>query len=138
MTVVVTGAAGFLGRALVADLLGDGIPVIGIDRRPAPGPQAHADRLHPDPAGAHPGPDRLHPDPAGAHPGPDRLHPDPGLTSAAWRELRADLLDPDPAVAAALRTADVVFHLAGRPGVRDAGPAAAAARARDNVAATAA
>ena len=39
---------------------------------------------------------------------------------------------------AALRVADAVFHLAGRPGVREAGPAAEAARARDNVAATAA
>jgi nucleoside-diphosphate-sugar epimerase len=50
--------------------------------------------------------------------------------------LRADLLDGDPLVTAALRAADAVFHLAGRPGVRDTG--AEAARRRDNVAATAA
>ncbi len=35
--------------------------------------------------------------------------------------LRADLLDRDPAVTEALRGADAVFHLAGRPGVRDTG-----------------
>jgi nucleoside-diphosphate-sugar epimerase len=89
MAVVVTGSAGFLGRALVASLAADGVPVLGIDRRPNPG-------------------------------------------------LQVDLLDDDPAVSAALRRADAVFHLAGRPGVRDAGPAADAARVRDNVLATAA
>lgn len=93
MTVVVTGAAGFLGRALVAALAADGVDVVGIDRRSAPAPV-------------------------------------PGL--------RADLLAGDQAVAAALREADAVFHLAGRPGVRERGPAAEAARARDNIAATAA
>jgi nucleoside-diphosphate-sugar epimerase len=95
MSVVVTGAAGFLGRALVASLAADGIPVVAVDRRPPPGA--------------------------------------PGVTP-----LRADLLDGDSAVTEALRSADAVFHLAGRPGVRDAGPAADAARARDNVRATAA
>ena len=34
MSVVVTGAAGFLGRALVASLAADGIAVIAVDRRP--------------------------------------------------------------------------------------------------------
>jgi nucleoside-diphosphate-sugar epimerase len=95
MSVVVTGAAGFLGRALVASLVTDGIPVVAVDRRPPP----HG----------------------------------PGTTP-----LRADLLDGDPAVTEALRTAHAVFHLAGRPGVRDTGPAADAARVRDNVHATAA
>jgi nucleoside-diphosphate-sugar epimerase len=52
--------------------------------------------------------------------------------------VRADLLSGDPALEAALREAEVVFHLAGRPGVRDTDPAADAARTRDNVAATAA
>ncbi len=95
MAVVVTGAAGFLGRALVDGLAADGVDVVAVDRRPPP---------------------------AGA-----------GVTV-----LRADLLDGDPAVRAALRHADAVFHLAGRPGVRDSGPAAEAARRRDNIAATAA
>ncbi|MGQ0844657.1 MAG: NAD-dependent epimerase/dehydratase family protein [Sporichthyaceae bacterium] len=36
MTVVVTGSAGFLGRAVVARLLAAGRPVLGIDRLPAP------------------------------------------------------------------------------------------------------
>ena len=99
MSVVVTGAAGFLGRALVASLVTDGIPVVAVDRRPPPD--------------------------------------GPGITP-----LRADLLDRDPAVTEAvneaLRGADAVFHLAGRPGVRDTGPVADAARVRDNVHATAA
>jgi nucleoside-diphosphate-sugar epimerase len=94
MSVVVTGAAGFLGRALVASLAADGIPVVAVDRRPPP---------------------------VGA-----------GVTA-----LQADLLDHDPAVTDALRYADAVFHLAGRPGVRDTGTAADAARIRDNVQATA-
>jgi nucleoside-diphosphate-sugar epimerase len=95
MAVVVTGAAGFLGRALVAGLAADGVAVVAVDRRPPPGG-------------------------TGVDP------------------LRADLLDRDPTVRSALREADAVFHLAGRPGVRDTGPAAEAARVRDNVAATAA
>jgi nucleoside-diphosphate-sugar epimerase len=95
MSVVVTGAAGFLGRALVAALVADGITVLAVDRRPPP--------------------------------------TGPGIVP-----VQADLLGGDPAVAAALRGADAVFHLAGRPGVRDAGAAADAARIRDNVAATAA
>jgi nucleoside-diphosphate-sugar epimerase len=95
MAVVVTGAAGFLGRALVAALAADGTAVVALDRRPPPD--------------------------------------GPGV-----RALRGDLVGGDPAVTSALRAADAVFHLAGRPGVRDTGPDADAARARDNVAATAA
>jgi nucleoside-diphosphate-sugar epimerase len=95
MSVVVTGAAGFLGRALVAALAADGTAVVALDRRPPP--------------------------------------TGPGIVP-----VRADLLGADPAVAQALRSADAVFHLAGHPGVRDTGPAADAARTRDNVAATAA
>jgi nucleoside-diphosphate-sugar epimerase len=54
MTAVVTGASGFIGRILVAELAGSG-PVIGIDRRPADaatGGSVHltADLLVPDDA----------------------------------------------------------------------------------------
>jgi nucleoside-diphosphate-sugar epimerase len=56
----------------------------------------------------------------------------PGLTV-----LTADLLDPDEVVTAALRTADVIYHLAGCPGVRDGGPDVHRRRHRDNVLATA-
>lgn len=108
MAVVVTGAAGFLGRALVAGLAADGVEVVAVDRRPLPGPAAGA---------------------LGTG-----GRPDLGAVTA----LRADLLAGHPAVLDALRHADAVFHLAGRPGVRDRGPAAEAARRRDNVAATAA
>ena len=97
MAVVVTGAAGFLGRALVGALAAEGTAVVAIDRRPLPGP------------------------------------PPPGVAVAC-----ADLLGGDPVVGAALRAAEAVFHLAGRPGVRETGPAAEAARLRDNVASTAA
>ncbi|MGH8893391.1 MAG: NAD-dependent epimerase/dehydratase family protein, partial [Actinomycetes bacterium] len=34
MSVVVTGSAGFLGRALVAELVSRGVTVIGVDRNP--------------------------------------------------------------------------------------------------------
>jgi nucleoside-diphosphate-sugar epimerase len=91
MTTVVTGAAGFLGRSLLALLAGRGETVIGIDREPVP--------------------------------------PSPGLTV-----LRADLAEPDEPVRAVLACADRVFHLAARPGVREACPPAL--RYRDNVRAT--
>ena len=59
--------------------------------------------------------------------------PGPGLTV-----LTADLCDRDEWVAAALGAADVVFHLAGCPGVRDPRPAIDTLRHRDNVLAAAA
>ncbi|GAA2848662.1 NAD-dependent epimerase/dehydratase family protein [Streptosporangium fragile] len=52
----------------------------------------------------------------------------PGLTV-----LTADLLDDDGLVRAALDGADVVYHLAGCPGVRDRRPGVARRRHRDNV-----
>jgi nucleoside-diphosphate-sugar epimerase len=94
VAVVVTGAAGFIGSALVAELVRSGLRVVALDRRP--------------PAGL----------PAGAVP------------------LVADLLDPDPALHDALAGAGAVFHLAGRPGVRDPDRHADLRRHRDNVLAT--
>ncbi|MGD9527786.1 NAD-dependent epimerase/dehydratase family protein [Pseudonocardia sp.] len=63
----------------------------------------------------------------------DRLPqaPRPGVTT-----LRADLLDDDPRVRAALAAAPVVHHLAGCPDVRDPRPDADRHRRRDNVLAT--
>jgi nucleoside-diphosphate-sugar epimerase len=52
----------------------------------------------------------------------------PGLIS-----LTADLLDDDELVRTALADADVVFHLAGCPGVRDTAPDIVRRRHRDNV-----
>ncbi len=89
MSIVVTGAAGFIGRHVVAGLRRRGHAVVGIDRRhwrPAPGEAA----------------------------------------------LVADLTSPSPADDA-LRDADGVIHLAGRPGVRDPHPHADRLRWRDNV-----
>lgn len=97
MTVVVTGAAGFIGRHLVNALEDRGQSVVAVDRRPFPTPAA-------------------------------------GATVAVQGDL-ADI--GDAAVEHALRSADVVFHLAGFPGVRERGPAADARRQRDNVDATA-
>lgn len=89
MTVVVTGAAGFVGWHLVRELAGRGHAVVGIDRR-----------------------DGI---PAEAVP------------------LVADLTDGCRDVRDALAEADAVFHLAGAPGVRAAGPVASERRRRDNV-----
>jgi nucleoside-diphosphate-sugar epimerase len=94
--IVVTGAAGFIGRSLVAALDAAGERVVAVDRRPLPARS-------------------------------------PQVTA-----LVADLTAGRPEVADALRAAAAVFHLAGRPGVRDADPAADRLRRRDNVAATAA
>lgn len=52
--------------------------------------------------------------------------------------ITADLLDNAPRVRAALAGADVVYHLAGCPDVRDPRPEAEELRYRDNVLATAA
>ncbi|MCZ7528113.1 MAG: NAD(P)-dependent oxidoreductase [Acidimicrobiia bacterium] len=65
--------------------------------------------------------------------GVDRRPPRPGAPGC---HVRLDLAEPGPALAELLRDADVVFHLAGRAGVRGAGPGAEAAYERDNVAAT--
>ena len=67
--------------------------------------------------------------------GVDRLPqpPTPGLT-----RITADLLDADPAVLRALAGAEVVYHLAGCPDVRDRRPDVTQRRYRDNVLATAA
>ena len=41
MAVVVTGSAGFIGRAVVAELMRRGVPVVGVDRRETPAPAGH-------------------------------------------------------------------------------------------------
>jgi nucleoside-diphosphate-sugar epimerase len=41
VTVVVTGSAGFVGRALVAELVSRGRPVVGVDRNPTVGGSSH-------------------------------------------------------------------------------------------------
>ncbi|MFP3881266.1 MAG: NAD-dependent epimerase/dehydratase family protein [Actinomycetota bacterium] len=95
MQAVVTGAAGFIGRHLVDELIARGYRVTGIDRQPGPiqpGYEHHALDLSDE---------------------------------AACGE-----------VAAIVGRADMVFHLAARPGVRERGPAIDEMRWRDNVAAT--
>lgn len=89
MTVVVTGAAGFIGRHVVTRLQDDDRAVVGVDRRPA--------------------------------------------AMVGGHHLRSDLAAADPAVDAVLRSAAVVFHLAGSPGVRASGARATRRRWRDNV-----
>lgn len=100
MSVVVTGAAGFIGSALVGELAASGLAVTAVDRRPVVGLPAGATALRAD-----------------------------LLAAAGTPEAEA--------VRDALRTADAVFHLAGRPGVRDSDGAADRDRHRDNVLATA-
>lgn len=95
MHAVVTGAAGFIGSHLTAELTGRGYRVTGIDREPGP--------------------------------------------SRPNRHITMDLAD-DPRetrLLALLSTADVVFHLAARPGVRGSGPHIERLRWRDNVVASA-
>lgn len=41
MAVVVTGSAGFIGRAVVAELMRRGVAVVGVDRRETPAPAGH-------------------------------------------------------------------------------------------------
>ena len=156
MAVVVTGAAGFLGSALVRSLTADGIDVVGIDRRPAPPPHPRPRPRPPatsgptGPAGAGGPAGPVATVGTGGPAGPGGTVGTVGTVGTAGTAgtggtgggravlLCADLLSGDPRVEDALATAEVVFHLAGRPGVRDGGPGAEAARARDNVAATAA
>src|SRR5262245_56077010 len=95
MATVVTGAAGFLGRAVVRRLVETGQDVVATDGLPVVGP--------------------------------GRL-----------TVIIADLTGADRRVAAALAGAERVIHLAGRPGVRDAGVMVDRWRKRDNVDATAA
>ena len=88
MNVVVTGAAGFIGRHVIATLVDRGVTVVGIDRHP-------------------------------------------WLPSYGEHRVTDDLADPSPATLRALRQADGIIHLAGRPGVRERG--VELARRRDNV-----
>lgn len=126
MATIVTGASGFIGRALVSALIQAGDAVIGIDRTPLP-PQPGLTTLTAGPLPPRAGLTTLTADLlAGPQP------PQPGLTT-----LIADLLAGDDAVHAALATADRVFHLAGCPGVRDHSPGIPTRRHRDNVLATA-
>lgn len=87
---VVTGAAGFIGRHVVARLRALGYRVVGVDRRP-------------------------------------------WLPVAGETAMVADLTRAPRSVREALRRADGVIHLAGRPGVRDSSPGTARRRYLDNV-----
>ncbi|MFI7691310.1 NAD-dependent epimerase/dehydratase family protein [Nonomuraea sp. NPDC049655] len=91
MATIVTGAAGFLGKALTELLLARGDHVVAIDRRPVSSERA----------------------------------------DGALTVLVADLLGDDERVREAFKAATSVFHLAGRPGVRDV--IEAGGRWRDNV-----
>lgn len=55
---------------------------------------------------------------------------------AGVRAIVGDLASPSTEMVAALRSADTVWHLAARPGVRDRAPGIEEARVRDNVVAT--
>lgn len=87
MPVVVTGAAGFIGRHTVAALRAAGHDVIAVDR----------------------------------------------VTTGDDLLLQHDLVDRHDDVRTALREADAVIHLAGRPGVRDAAADIEQRRWHDNV-----
>ena len=90
MPVLVTGAAGFIGRHVVDTLGRRGLDVVGLDRRS-------------------------------------------WITDPHEDALVADLAHETGAVVQALREADAVIHLAGRPGVRDRAPGIERVRWRDNV-----
>lgn len=62
----------------------------------------------------------------------------PGHTEPGYEHHTLDLSDPTAyeAVAGVVRRADMVFHLAARPGVRGRGPVIEEKRRRDNVVAT--
>lgn len=94
MSIVVTGASGFIGSTLLPHLSGTGLSCVAIDRRPLPDSTAHL----------------------------------PAVSS-----LSAELTAPTVDVLDALRHAAAVVHLAGCPGVRDAGVDVAFRRQRDNV-----
>ena len=87
MTVVVTGAAGFIGSTLVDRLLAEGHEVVGID--------CFTDYY--DPAAK-------------------RRNLSGALTNDRFRLVEADLVTAD--LDAAFDGVDVVWHLAGQPGVR--------------------
>ncbi|HKJ11368.1 MAG TPA: NAD(P)-dependent oxidoreductase [Ornithinimicrobium sp.] len=62
-----------------------------------------------------------------------RRWPESGAPPAGMTMLTGELTAPTDAMRAALREAEAVVHLAGCPGVRDAGPDVAFRRQRDNV-----
>ncbi|GAA1640555.1 NAD-dependent epimerase/dehydratase family protein [Actinoplanes couchii] len=133
MRVVVTGAAGFIGSHLVDALARAGHDVVAVDV--AGMPRAPAS---PHPAGV---PGALaNPHPAGMPGAVANPHPAgvPGAVASPRRAGAGEWAVCDLAVddLGALADADVVLHLAGRPGVRSSwGPGAADAH-RDNVVAT--
>lgn len=94
LSIVVTGAAGFLGSTLVPALCTAGYASVTLDRRPLPAATASL----------------------------------PGVTP-----VQTELTEPSSDCFDALHQATAVVHLAGCPGVRDAGADVAFRRHRDNV-----
>lgn len=108
MSIVVTGASGFLGSTLLPGLRDAGHRTVTIDRLPAT--SGHASRGHSAPGHAGPG-----------HAAPDTTH------------LTCELTQANSDVRDALRDAEAVIHLAGCPGVRDSAADVDFRRQRDNV-----